>query len=222
MCGRYTIAKEEEMLAVRFHVEVPPGTLLHPSYNAAPSQQLPAILNTEPDRLSLLSWGFVPGWADGKPSVRAVINARSESIATKPFFRSAFKNKRCLVVADGFYEWHKVGTKKTPYRITLKTDEPFAFAGLWSEVHDKDGTPRQTFAIITTEANDLMSKIHDRMPVILHEEDEEPWLDPGLSLNDAESLLCPFPAQMMHMYEVSTRVNSPRYNKADLIEPVDS
>jgi putative SOS response-associated peptidase YedK len=222
MCGRYTIAKEEEMLAVRFHVEVPAGTLLHPSYNAAPSQALPAILNTEPDHLSLPSWGFVPEWADGKTSIKQVINARAESVATKPFYSGAFKKKRCLVIADGFYEWDKVGTKKTPYRIALKTDEPFAFAGLWSEVHDGDGNPRQTFAIITTEANDLVSRIHNRMPVILHEDDEDPWLDPGLSIEDAESLLRPFPDEMLRMYKVSTRVNSPRYNKEDLLRPVDS
>jgi putative SOS response-associated peptidase YedK len=133
-----------------------------------------------------------------------------------------FKKKRCLVLADGFYEWHKTDTQKTPYRILLKTDEPFAFAGLWSEVHGADGEPNQTFAIITTVANDLVSKIHNRMPVILHEEDEDPWLDPGLSPEEAESLLVPYPAEMMRMYEVSTRVNSPRYNKEDLIDPVDS
>jgi putative SOS response-associated peptidase YedK len=218
MCGRYTIYTNKEALEARFHAALQGD--LSPSYNAAPSQDLPVIVNEAPDEIRVTSWGFIPEWAEGKAGIKAVINARAESIATKPFFRDAFKKKRCLVLSDGFYEWQKGRGKKTPFRIALKTEEPFAFAGLWRAVHDESGKVQHTFAIITTEANELVAHIHTRMPVILHAEDEAEWLDPGLSNEDAESLLVPYPAEMLQMYEVSTRVNSPTYNTEGAIQPV--
>ena len=118
-----------------------PRASLSPSYNAAPSQGLPAILSANPHTITLSTWGFLPEWADGRPDVKPLINARAETVATKPFFRQAFRTKRCLVLADGFYEWKRTGKGKVPYRIALKTDEPFAFAGIWSTVHDAQGRP---------------------------------------------------------------------------------
>jgi putative SOS response-associated peptidase YedK len=155
-----------EALEERFHAELPPE-VAGPTYNAAPSQAQLVILNDNPGAIVRAAWGFVPEWADSKPEVKPVINARAESIATKPFFRAAFKTQRCLVLADGFYEWRRTKDGKRPYRIALKTEEPFAFAGLWSTVHDPAGKRHTTFTIITTDANTLVAQIHNRMPVIL-------------------------------------------------------
>jgi putative SOS response-associated peptidase YedK len=141
-------------------------------------------------------------------------------VATKPFFRDAFKRKRCLVLADGFYEWKRTGKSKVPYRIALKTEEPLAFAGLWSTVHDAQGVVHPTFAILTTEANTLVAQIHTRMPVILREQDEAAWLNTRLSLDAAQALLVPLPAELLIAYEVSSQVNSPAFNSPDLLQPV--
>jgi putative SOS response-associated peptidase YedK len=187
------------------------------TYNAAPSQEQLTILSDNPQAIVRAAWGFVPAWADSKARVKPVINARAESIATKPFFRAAFKQQRCLVLADGFYEWRHTKDGKRPYRITLKTEEPFAFAGLWSTVHDRTGNKHTTFAIITTEANALVAQIHNRMPVILPEKDEEAWLNPQLPLKAAQAMLVPFPAERMTAYGVSSKVNSPAHNTPDVI-----
>jgi putative SOS response-associated peptidase YedK len=192
---------------------------LGPTYNAAPSQDLPIMRSDQTQAITLASWGFVPAWAKGK-EVKAVINARAESIADKPFFREAFRHQRCLVLADGFYEWKKVGRHKVPYYIALKSAEPFAFAGLWSTVRDQDGKARITFAIITTAPNDLMREVHNRMPVILRQADEQHWLAPGLLREDAMAVLTPYPAAALTMHPVSTRVNAPTYNVPEAIEEV--
>jgi putative SOS response-associated peptidase YedK len=188
MCGRYTLYTKAEALEERFHAQLEMG-LYTPTYNAAPSQALFVILNDDPGLIVEADWGFVPQWADGREGVKALINARGEGVAEKPYFRGAFKNNRCLVLADGFYEWRRSKRGKVPYRIALKTKEPFAFAGLWSRVHDAAGNLHSTFCIITTTANTLVEKIHDRMPVILAQEDEEDWLNPQLGLDEARALL---------------------------------
>ena len=223
MCGRFTLHTKAEALQERFNAQL--EMTYAPTYNAAPSQALPVILTDNPGAIVSADWGFVPQWADGREGVKAVINARGESVADKPFFRSAFKSQRCLILADGFYEWQRSPGKTTgktsakiPYHITLKTKEPFAFAGLWSRVHNAAGALHTTFSIITTAANTLMHTIHDRMPVILSPEDEANWLNPQLPLTEAKALLIPYPATAMEMYEVSAKVNSPRYNEPDLIE----
>ena len=164
MCGRYTIFTDAAALEARFHAYVPPS-LLAPSYNAAPSQGLPTILSANPYVITVSVWGFRPEWADWR-DVTPIINARAETVATKPFFRQAFRTKRCLVLADGFYEWKRTGKGKVPYRIALKTGEPFAFAGIWSLGQDAQRRPWSTFAILTTEANRLVAQLHNRMPVI--------------------------------------------------------
>jgi putative SOS response-associated peptidase YedK len=219
MCGRYTLYTKAEALEERFHALFP-AEVYAATYNAAPSQKHLTVLNDKPHEIARASWGFVPVWADRRDDVKSVINARAESVATKPFFRDAFKSKRCLVLADGFYEWKKTGKRKVPYRIALNTEEPFAFAGIWSTVHDKDGRAHPTFAIITTAANELVTDIHSRMPVILREEDEEDWLNPQLPLADAQELLLPYPAELLTMYEVSAKVNSSTYNEPDLVKSV--
>ena len=218
MCGRYTMHTTVAALEERFRAQL--AADVAPTYNAAPSQAQLTILHAAPRVITASTWGFVPEWADGRHDVQPLINARAETVATKPFFREAFKHKRCLVLADGFYEWRRIGTRKVPYRIALKTEEPFAFAGIWSTVHDAAGTPQTTFAILTTEANALVAPIHNRMPVILHAEDEEDWLNPGCALAEVQALLAPFPADLLTAYEVSPKVNSPAYNSPDVLTPV--
>ena len=219
MCGRFTMATNTAALEERFHAHLS-TEIAEPTYNAAPSQAQLTILNDHPQAIVRAAWGFVPEWADGRPDVKPLINARAETVATKPFFRDAFKRKPCLVLADGFYEWKRTGKGKVPYRIALQTEEPFAFAGIWSMVHDAQGVVHPTFAILTTEANALVSQIHDRMPVILREQDEEAWLNPRLTLDAAQALLMPLPAELLMTYEVSPKVNSPAYNTPDVLQPV--
>jgi putative SOS response-associated peptidase YedK len=220
MCGRFTLTTKAEALEQRFHAQLEMG-LYTPTYNAAPSQGLSVILNDDPGSIVRADWGFVPQWADGREGVKALINARGESVADKPFFRAGFKQHRCLVLADGFYEWRRSKSGKVPYRIALKSKEPFAFAGIWSRVHDSSGSLHSTFAIITTAANQLVKIIHDRMPVILAREDEEDWLNPQLSLDEAKAMLSPYPVEQMVAYQVSLQVNSPKYNEEDLVWPVN-
>ena len=218
MCGRSTIVADAAALAARFHAYVPPG-LLTPSYNAAPSQGLPTILHANPYVITVSAWGFQPEWADWR-DVTPVINARAETVATKPFFRQAFRTKRCLVLADGFYEWQRTGKGKLPYRIALKTDEPFAFAGIWSMGHDGQRRPWSTFAIITTAANRLVAQIHDRMPVILQPHEEAGWLNPDTPPEQAQACLKPFPADLLCVYQVSPKVNAPANNTSDILQRV--
>src|SRR5262249_33536493 len=155
-----------------------------------------------------------------RAGVKPLINARAETVATKPTFRQAFRTKRCLILADGFYEWKRAGKSKVPHRIALKSGEPFAFAGIWSIVHDANGRPYTTFAILTIEANKLMAQIHTRMPVILHARDEVAWLDPPCALDAVQALLVPFPAELLTLYEVSPKINSPVYNTPEALHPV--
>jgi putative SOS response-associated peptidase YedK len=219
MCGRFTMATNAEALAERFRAQVS-TKVAAPTYNAAPSQAQLTILNDHPQAIVRAAWGFVPEWADGRPDVKPLINARAETVATKPFFRDAFKRKRCLILADGFYEWKRAGKSKVPYRIALQTEEPFAFAGIWSLVHDAQGDIQPTFALLTTEANALVAQIHTRMPVILREQDEADWLTPRLSLEEAQALLVPYPAELLRAYEVSSKVNAATANSPDLLQPI--
>ena len=195
---------------------------IRPRYNMAPTQDAPIVRVTDQDReLTMLRWGLVPSWSDGPDSRYRMINARAETVATKPAFRSAFKLRRCLVPADGFYEWQKYEWQKTdggkqPYRIALQDGELFAFAGLW----ERWGVPRneivESFTIMVTEANEFMHPIHDRMPVILEAADYDQWLQGS----DVEQLLKPFPSDAMTAYPVSTYVNSPKNDDPACIEPL--
>ena len=220
MCGRYTIHTDAAALEARFQAYVPPG-LLAPSYNAAPTQGLPTILNANPYLITVSVWGFRPEWSDWR-DVTPVINARSETVASKPYFRQAFQTKRCLVLADGFYEWQRTGKGKVPYWIALKTGEPFAFAGIWSMGQDGQRRPWSSFAIITTDANPLVAQIHNRMPVILSPEDEATWLNPEATPEQAQACLKPFPAHLLRIAAASPKVNSPANNSAELLQRADT
>jgi putative SOS response-associated peptidase YedK len=194
--------------------------VLFASFNVAPTQQILAIrIQDDAKAFATMRWGLIPSWAKDKKM--PFINARGETVAEKPAFRSAFKKRRCLIVADGYYEWKALEAKrKQPYYFRLKSNEPIAFAGLW-ETWSGDGEPIESCAIITTEANDLSRAIHDRMPVILRGDEAEAWLDPDVE--DAKALvplLRPFPAEEMVAFPVSTRVNKVSDNDADLIKPV--
>jgi putative SOS response-associated peptidase YedK len=166
-----------------------------------------------------MRWGLIPSWAKDQSIGSRMINARAETLSEKPSFRDAFRKRRCLVVADGFYEWQKVAGRKRPMRIVLQTGEPFAFAGLWESWRDPEGTTVRSCTIITTGPNSLIEPIHNRMPVILSRDDEARWLDP--EMDDPPSLLqmlAPYPQGAMDAYEISTLVNSPANDVPDCIE----
>lgn len=189
-------------------------------FNIAPTQAITAVRTTDGHRqLCQLRWGLVPSWADDLAIGNRMINARAETVATKPGYRQAFKSRRCLVVADGFYEWQKAGRRKQPYYIRLKDERPFGFAGVW-ERWSKGGEPVESCAIITTDANELVHSIHDRMPVIVPPEAYDLWLSPETTeIELLQSLLRPYPAGEMAAYPVGTQVNSPAYNQPDCIRP---
>jgi putative SOS response-associated peptidase YedK len=219
MCGRYALVIIQE-LAKRFGIEAV-NLVLTGNYNISPSQSIPVILNESPKTLTLVRWGLIPSWS--KPdsiNKYSMINTRSESIMEKPTFKRLFKRKRCLVVADSFYEWKKEGTKKHPYRILLKDESLFAFAGIWDSWKAPDGQEVQSCSIITTEPNALIKPIHDRMPVILPMNKEKEWLREDLDETAGLSLLRPYDAKKMKAYEISTLVNSPTNNIPSIIEPL--
>lgn len=174
-----------------------------------------------PRRAELYRWGLIPGWAKDSKAGNRLINARAETIAQKPMFRSQFKKQRCLVLADGFYEWDKKGAKKVPYRVTLKDEEPFAFAGIYDTWQDAAGKEIRSFSIITTASNDLIGRIRDRMPVILSKRDERAWINPDKAPDDLRKLLRPFPEKEMKMWEISVLVNKPSNDVPAVIEPLE-
>lgn len=219
MCGRYTVTPPSSALETRFEASFPAPTT--PTYNAAPSQQLPVILNTAPSQIQLLQWGLVPGWVRDLQKAPRPINARAETLAEKPSFHTLLQRRRALVLADSFYEWQATGQGKIPHRILLRSGEPFAFAGLWDEWVDRQtGEVRPTFTIITTEPNSLMAPIHNRMPVLLPDRAAElAWLDDGLGVAEHQSLLQPLHPELMRAYSVSTLVNSPANNEPAVLAP---
>jgi putative SOS response-associated peptidase YedK len=216
MCGRYSVipkAKGDSKAAKQLA-----KALKEAHYNAAPSQYLPVVTNAQPDTIQFFSWGLQPFWAKDAKAVKRSINARAETLTEKPSFLNLLKSKRCLVPADGFFEWQVTPQGKVPHRIMLKDENLFSFAGLWDEWLDKStGEILHTYTIITTEANDLVKPIHDRMPVILSPEAEELWLDAHESQEELLSLLHPFDADKMKAYPVSPLVNSPLNNVPEVM-----
>ncbi|MGH9576263.1 MAG: SOS response-associated peptidase [Terriglobales bacterium] len=218
MCGRYDLNSPPIKLKTSFQTDF--GRIaqeLNPRYNIAPSVRVPVVrIEDGQRRAAMTSWGLVPRWAKDLSGIKP-INARGESIAEKPMFRDAFKRRRCLIPADGFYEWKRSASGKQPWRLTMADKEPFAMAGIWEE-WGKEGGKLETCAIITIGANELMAPIHDRMPVIIAPETYARWLDPA---NESPfELLAPYPAENMIAYPVSTRVNSPKNDDPALIEPL--
>lgn len=216
MCGRFTFISDDEKLEQRFHAKVQRPLFRH--YNAAPAQQLPLITNDQPAVIRLGIWGLMPSWLKGKRTT-GLINARVETLKEKPAFRAALAKHRCLVITDGFFEWDRRHGRQ-PYRITLENDEPFAFAGLWELFKTKEGVTIPSFAIITTNSNDLVGRVHNRMPAILKPEDEQLWLNPDLDPIKEVDLSTPYPAGQMKLFEVSDRVNSYTNDSPEIIKPL--
>ncbi|MCB0714326.1 MAG: SOS response-associated peptidase [Ignavibacteriae bacterium] len=221
MCGRFSLASDLQEFLEQFKLELP-EELLHPRlYNIAPSQPVVGLVADPEPRIEVMEWGFVPSWAKDDGKFKPVINARGESVAEKPYFRGAFRNSRCAILADGFYEWKREGNEKRPHWITLEDGEIFAMAGVQSHRHSPDGSEHVTCAIITTTPNELMKDIHNRMPVILPTEEIGIWLDRETRAQDAEGMLIPYPAEKMKAREVSQYVNNPRHGSAQCIAPVE-
>lgn len=221
MCGRYTIT-DPEGLDRRFDMTIGDG--FRPTYNAAPSQDLPVITETgEGRRLELMHWGFLPVWAKDTKIGYKLINARSESVFDKPMWKRAITNQRCLVPATGFYEWKKLGDGKQLYYIRPHNQPVFAFAGLWSSWRNPEGKTIHSYTILTTSPNKDMEAIHDRMPVILHKDDESDWLNPDMSEpDDIAQYLRPLEDGTLETYQVSKEVNTVRTNDGSLILPINS
>jgi len=221
MCGRFTLTIDPSELREAFADYTFP-TRFAPRFNIAPTQPILGIPNDAKNKAGFFIWGLIPSWAKDPTIGNRLINARAETLAEKPSFRGGFKYKRCLILADGFYEWQaQPGSKtKLPHFIFLKNRQPFAFAGLWDEWHSPDGGSVQSATIITTSPNELMAKLHNRMPVILSHNDYAQWLDPApRSPESLESLLRPYPAEEMSAHPVSTLVNSPGTDRPELIVP---
>jgi|SRR5262245_36926748 len=210
MCGRYTLRTPLNVLAQQFLFalgDLPADLDLQPRQNIAPTQTVAGVRRLEPDsprQLALFHWGLIPNWAKDAKIARQTINARSETLAEKPAFRTAFARRRCLLIADGYYEWKTVGKKKEPLLFRLKSGQPFAFAGLWERWRGSAGTPAEappleSCTIVTTSANSLSAEIHDRMPVILDPADYDLWLDPASDKERLLTLLAPYPAEEMQV-----------------------
>lgn len=222
MCGRFTQTATSEVMAQEFDVAVP--SLFTPRYNIAPSQPVVAVrieAETTTRQLVLLRWGLIPSWAKDPKIGHQCINAKSETVAAKPAFRSAFKKRRCLIIATGFYEWQVRGAGKQPMWIGLRSQQPFAFAGLWEQWQPPDGAVIESCTILTTEPNELLRPIHNRMPVILDPTAYDQWIDPTVQQAEPlKALLRPYPSEELTAYAVSTLVNNPRHDAPDCLEPV--
>jgi putative SOS response-associated peptidase YedK len=224
MCGRFTLTATVDQLIDRFDIEffLQEEEYL-PSYNVAPSQSVLAVINDgTQNKMGFLRWGLIPPWAKDMSIGYKMINARAETLTDKPSFRNAYKKKRCLIVADSFYEWKRIDSKtKIPMRIKLKSNDLFAMAGLWENWKMPDGKSIYSCSVITTSPNELVQDIHDRMPVILRPEDENYWLDPSITdTTKLNPLLKPLDYALMEAYEVSSLVNSPKNNSIELIQKI--
>ena len=220
MCGRFTQRADSKKLAKAFEVaEVPP---VEARYNIVPTQDVLAVLEREDGReATFYKWGLVPSWAKDASMGARLINARSETVAEKPAFRQAFRQRRCIIPADGFYEWQRTGGRKQPFFFRMRDERPFGFAGLWERWEGESGEVINSCAILTTEANEVLRPVHDRMPVILHPDDYGPWLgaeERELGLVKEMLMLRPYSSEEMTGYPVGVSVNSPRNQGAGLIE----
>jgi putative SOS response-associated peptidase YedK len=218
MCGRFTQRADAKALARAFGVaEVP---VVEARYNIAPTQDVLAVrAGADGCEATFLKWGLVPSWAKDTSMGARLINARSETVAEKPAFRRAFNQQRCIIPADGFYEWQRTGGRRQPFFFRLRDERAFGFAGLWERWEGEGGRVLNSCAILTTEANEVLRPVHDRMPVILHPEDYELWLDgDARKLDLIKEVMRPYPAEEMTGYPVGLSVNSPSSQGAGLIE----
>lgn len=221
MCGRFSLTLSAEQIEARFGVGVPEG--YRPRYNVAPTQEICALISEgQGRRLTEFRWGLIPHWAKDHKIAQKLINARAETLWEKPSFRDAVRRRRCLILADGFYEWRQtLQSKKTPIYVRLKSKEPFGFAGLWESWNSPDGQTLATCTIVTTEPNELIKLIHNRMPVIVPKELEGLWLDPSpKAREELECVLRPYRAEELELFDVSPLVNSPSTDGPACIQPV--
>ena len=218
MCGRYSLTADLAELAGRFEFDGD-WEAFERRYNIAPTQEVLTVVGGEKRRGGFMRWGLIPHWAKDPKIGSRMINARAETVAEKPSFRTALRRRRCLVLADGFYEWQRVGKNKKPMRIVMRSGKPFAFAGLWETWRDPEGTVIPSCTIITTTPNDLLKPIHNRMPVILPRDIEEFWLDESVDDPVAlTSVLTPYFDDAMEAYEVSSLVNSVANKGPEVLE----
>jgi putative SOS response-associated peptidase YedK len=217
VCGRFTLTAPADVLADELGLAAAPTGLL-PRYNIAPTQPVPVVTAWQRSAITLMRWGLIPSWADDPAVGSRLINARAETLADRPSFREAYQRRRCLVVADGFYEWNK-GPTRTPMYIRRRSRRPFAFAGLWDGWLAPTGALVRSCTIITTRPNELVAPIHDRMPVILDREARAAWLDEDADLAHLHGLLCACPADTLEAYAVSTLVSSPANDRPECIRP---
>jgi putative SOS response-associated peptidase YedK len=222
MCGRVAQAKNPTEYGSMLKIDFTRGIPNAPAhYNGAPGQDyLIARLQTDSDDITLdmIRWGLLPPWAKDRKIAWKMINARAETVTTAPAFKKAFEKRRCLVPVDGFFEWEKVGKEKRPYMIAMLDRRPFTLAGLWENWKNPEtGDWERTFTIITTDANELVAELHDRMPVIIAPDDHERWLKGP----NPKELLKPYPSEEMTMWAVSPKLNSPKNDSPDLLEPIE-
>ena len=223
MCGRFTLTADPADLMEAFSWINFGNAKFSPRYNIAPTQPLAVVPNTGENKLDFFTWGLVPFWAKDPAIGNRMINARSETLSEKPSFKNAFKRRRCLILADGFFEWQKIPGEKSkiPTYIHMKDNKPFVFAGLWEEWNSPDGSQILSTTIITTSPNELVAPIHNRMPVILPESAYEQWLTPGeADTQKLSPLLYPFDANLMAAFPVSQMVNNPRNDFPINISPL--
>jgi putative SOS response-associated peptidase YedK len=223
VCGRYRLSRRKRVIEEYFNAVAEEEWT--PRYNIAPTQPVPVIRQNpkEPVReLSIIRWGLIPSWARDSSGAAKMINARSETAGSKPAFRDALKSRRCLIPADGFYEWQRTAKSKQPFCFEVNDGQSFAFAGLWDRWKSPDGTWIRTCSILTTTPNAVTSPVHDRMPVILDPDSYDLWLDPGMTdVEAATDLLKPCDAQLMRRYPVSTRINHVTNDDQACSAPVD-
>lgn len=218
MINRYSLSATSEQLADRYGIDILPA--YKPRYNAAPSQLLPVITNTGPQGLSFFYWGLAPQWANNKAISEKLVNARTELIAEKPVMKKNLLQRRCLIPADGFYGWKKIGKKAmVPYRLVLKSREVFSMAGLWEEYDDEEGESFHTFSVITVPSNELILPIEERMPVIIDAANEQKWLGSEVAEGDLFTLMVSYASARMDAYSVSPRINSLVADDAALLLP---
>lgn len=223
MCGRYAVTLAPEVYKAFYGYPDQPN--FPPRHNIAPTQPVAVVVAGEPGgppRFRLMRWGFLPGWVKDPRDFPLLINARGESVADKPAFRAAARRRRCVFLADAFYEWRREGREKTPFAVRMRDGGPMPVAGLWETWSDPQGGELDTAAIVTTDANGLVAAIHDRMPVILDRRDVAAWLDPDAALADAMALARPCPSDVLVMRQVSSRVNRVANDDASLLDQVDA
>nr|WP_106782355.1 SOS response-associated peptidase [Lysinibacillus timonensis] len=223
MCGRFTLFASFKKILEQFDIQQSIEEIFYEaSYNIAPTHQILSIINDgTKNRMGFLRWGLIPSWSKDEKIAVKLINARSETVEEKPSFKKSFFERRCIIPMDSFYEWKREGKMKIPMRIKMKDDSLFGVAGLWDTWKSPSGKAIHTCTILTTEPNHLMKEIHDRMPVILQKEQQLLWLNPSIQNKEQlKSLLVPFDEEKMIAYQVSTKVNSPRYNSEELIEKI--